>query len=387
MLLQQLSHSPDIRSLINDGYELEIKGGYISIHHIPYVNFNKEIKYGTLFSPFQMIPSTNTVAKPNDHVVYFVGEKPCYADGTPIKSIELQERQVLSNDFIADFSFSSRPQIPFENFHEKFKSYIRIISNEAISLDETGTVTAKTSRPIVITEAEIPFKYFDSNSSRAKIDFLNEKFLDMKIAIVGLGGTGSYILDLVSKTCVSEIHLYDDDVFESHNAFRTPGAASISDLDNRQKKVDYLFNIYSKMHSGLIPHSEIISDLNIFKLEAMDFVFVCIDRNNVRNFITEYLLSKNVDFIDVGLGIEVMGEKLIGATRISYKQQVGSDNIEIEDNPYSSNIQIAELNALNAVQAVIKWKQHCGFYDGLKNQQSSHFILSNSKIFHDEIPA
>jgi tRNA A37 threonylcarbamoyladenosine dehydratase len=31
-----------------------------------------------------------------------------------------------------------------------------------------------------------------------------------KIAIVGVGCTGSYILDLVAKTPVSEIHMYDD---------------------------------------------------------------------------------------------------------------------------------------------------------------------------------
>lgn len=36
------------------------------------------------------------------------------------------------------------------------------------------------------------FQYPDSNSSRAKIEYLNRKFLNQKIAIIGLGGTGSY---------------------------------------------------------------------------------------------------------------------------------------------------------------------------------------------------
>jgi hypothetical protein len=37
----------------------------------------------------------------------------------------------------------------------------------------------------------------------------------------GLGGTGSYILDLVSKTPVNEILLFDSDDFLQHNAFRS----------------------------------------------------------------------------------------------------------------------------------------------------------------------
>ncbi|WP_318271316.1 ThiF family adenylyltransferase [Sphingobacterium cellulitidis] len=41
-----------------------------------------------------------------------------------------------------------------------------------------------------------------------------------KIAIIGLGGTGAYILDMVAKTPVKEIHLFDGDSFDQHNAFR-----------------------------------------------------------------------------------------------------------------------------------------------------------------------
>ncbi|RLJ31176.1 ThiF family protein [Chryseobacterium sp. 7] len=384
MSLQQINHSPDIRSLQDEGYEVEIKGGYICIHHIPYVNFEREIKYGVLFSPFQIIPGTERIGIPNDHVIHFIGEKPCHTNGNPILPLEyINEKRTLSKDLVADYSFSNKPQNPFRDFYEKFTSYIRVISNEAISLDETGTVTAKTFKPIIINETETPFIYFDSNSSRARIDFLNEKFLGMKVAIIGLGGTGSYILDFIAKTPVSQIHLFDNDTFESHNAFRAPGAASVDELSNRVSKVDYLKGIYSKMHAGLISHQEILSELNINELDNMDFVFICIDRNDARNFISKHLLSKNIPFIDSGLGINVRDERLWGATRITYNQQVGSEYNETSHNPYNSNIQIAELNAFNAVHAVMKWKQHCGFYGDSLNQNSSHFIIENFKFFHN----
>ena len=32
-----------------------------------------------------------------------------------------------------------------------------------------------------------------------------------KVAVIGLGGTGSYLLDALAKCPVAEIHLYDDD--------------------------------------------------------------------------------------------------------------------------------------------------------------------------------
>ena len=57
---------------------------------------------------------------------------------------------------------------------------------------------------------------------RAGISDLNAMLRGQKIAIVGLGGTGSYILDLIAKTEVSEIHLIDADEFVNHNAFRAP---------------------------------------------------------------------------------------------------------------------------------------------------------------------
>ena len=59
-----------------------------------------------------------------------------------------------------------------------------------------------------------------------------------KIIILGLGGTGSYILDLVAKTPVKEIHLYDGDTFYQHNAFRSPGAPSSDELRARQTEGD-----------------------------------------------------------------------------------------------------------------------------------------------------
>lgn len=49
-----------------------------------------------------------------------------------------------------------------------------------------------------------------------------------------------------------------------------------------------------------------------------------------------------------------------------------------EVNEYSTNIQVVELNALNAAFAVIRWKKLLGFYyDGASEHNSSYSISQN----------
>ncbi len=86
----------------------------------------------------------------------------------------------------------------------------------------------------------------------AQIAWRYRKISREKVAIVGLGGTGGYLLDYLAKMPVDEIHLFDGDVFSQHNAFRAPGTASKEELDKSPSKVSYFYNQYSKMHKHII---------------------------------------------------------------------------------------------------------------------------------------
>ena len=66
-----------------------------------------------------------------------------------------------------------------------------------------------------------------------------------KVAIVGLGGTGSYLLDHLAKTCVEQIHLYDDDDFNTHNAYRSPGIPTREELNEQMSKTTIIGTILS----------------------------------------------------------------------------------------------------------------------------------------------
>lgn len=143
-----------------------------------------------------------------------------------------------------------------------------------------------------------------------------------------MGGTGSYILDLVAKTAIMEIHLFDGDDFNQHNAFRAPGAASLEDLEKHMKKTDYLENIYSKMHRQIVSHGYFIDACNIDILGEMSFVFVSIDNNSVRKMIVDYLLIAGIPFIDVGVGITEVDGRLGGLVRTTVVTKDKTKHVE-----------------------------------------------------------
>ncbi|NED06398.1 ThiF family adenylyltransferase, partial [Streptomyces sp. SID6648] len=89
------------------------------------------------------------------------------------------------------------------------------------------------------TENDSPFVYRDTATSRAGLAAVHRRFRGQRIVIVGLGGSGSYILDQVAKTEVDSILLIDGDTFDNHNAFRAPGAPTLKTLRERPTKASY----------------------------------------------------------------------------------------------------------------------------------------------------
>lgn len=378
MLQQLISHSPDLKKLRDEGYEIERKGGYLCIHHIPYVNSECKVLFGTLISDLTIIGSI--AGPPSTHAIYFMGDIPCHKDGLPMNEIiNSSPNQQLGNNLVGNHYFSSKPEGSgrYENYYDKFTRYISLLSTPARKIEPN--VTALTYIPYHDDDDSV-FHYFDSNSSRANVAQLNEIFKEQKIGIIGLGGTGSYILDFVSKTPVSEIHLYDADDFSQHNAFRSPGAPSIEKLKELPKKAIYFSEIYSKMHKNIYPHVEYITRENIDKLNELTYVFICVDKNSVRNIIIDGLLSMGITFIDVGLGINIQNNKLVGIIRTTSATPHKHNHLikripseDTDDNEYVTNIQIADLNAMNACKAVEKWKKMSGFYhDDIEEYHSSY---------------
>lgn len=391
MSLKLISHSPDLKKLINEGYEIEIKNAHLLVHGIPYVNSKKEVVFGILVTPLGDLSGDKT-AKPQDHVIHFIGEHPCDREGSILKGIQHSSvKKSLAGGIEVDHSFSNKPADGYADYYQKVTTYVKIIESHAQSLNQL--VTAKTFKVIASNnDMEIVFNYLDTNSSRAEIEAISEKFKELKIAIIGLGGTGAYVLDFVSKTPVKEIHIFDEDDFFSHNAFRTPGAASIDLLRERPKKVVYLHGVYSKMHKNVIPHDYHITASKLNELSGMNFVFICIDKGGIKKLISKKLIEDKIPFIDVGVGINVEGGLIMGGVRITTVTPEKNDHInkrisfsDKDDDDYNKNVQIAEINALNAALAVIKWKKLFGFYHDQEGEHHTIYDININKLINDEI--
>lgn len=384
-----ISRSPDLKHLQDEGYNLEIKSGYLLVKDVPYVNSNKEVKYGTLVSKLDL--AGNVTKRPDNHVVNFIGDHPCESNGSPIERIRHGSQQTaLAEGIVVNHSFSAKPPNGYENYYHKMTTYIEIISGRAQAIDPM--VTPKTFRTVRAKEDESVFKYIDTASSRCEINIITKKLELDKIAIIGLGGTGSYVLDLVAKTPVKEIHLFDGDKFLQHNAFRSPGAPLIEELEEQLHKTVYFHRIYSKMRWGIFSHPDYIVVENVNQLDGMNFVFLCIDKGSVKKLVVEKLEELSIPFIDVGMGVQKTDDSLCGTLTVTTstptQRQHFRSRVSFSDddgkNEYNSNIQIADLNALNAALAVIKWKKLFGFYHDLEKEHFCAYTVDGNHLLNEE---
>jgi hypothetical protein len=157
MSLQLIGHSPDLKQLRDEGFEIEVKGGYLLIHQIPYVNSSREILRGTLVSILDLAGTMKTV-RPQSHVIYFLGEYPCNKDGSPIEGIRHStSKMTLADGVEVDHLFSSKPPSGhYDDYYHKVSSYANILSNPAKSIDQT--VTEKTFKVIVDDNTDSVFQ-------------------------------------------------------------------------------------------------------------------------------------------------------------------------------------------------------------------------------------
>jgi len=389
MLHKQISLSSDLKKLQDEGYEIQVRDGYLLVHHVPYVNSKREITYGTLVSKLELA-SDKTVNPVGDHVMRFIGEPPCNHDGSIITAILNESHdETLIDGVVVNHTFSSKLSSGnYPDYYQKVVSYERILSSQAQHIDIA--VTAKTFKIIETDDSDSVHHYIDTNSSRADIASISAKLKGLKVAIIGLGGTGSYVLDFISKT-EAEIYLFDGDDFLQHNAFRTPGAASKKRLDEKPKKVAYLHGVYSKIHKKIFPRECFITSSNLEEILGMDFVFICIDEGMIKKQITEKLIAEKIPFVDAGIGIHSIDGALSGCVRTTMVTPEKNDHIEKRisfsdggNNAYTQNIQIAELNALNASLAVIKMKKYFGFYHDLEKEYNSSYEINVNTIINDD---
>ena len=233
-----------------------------------------------------------------------------------------------------------------------------------------------------------PFNIPNTFEARSLLGSVQDCIRGMKVAIIGLGGTGSYILDLMAKTPVAEIHLVDFDDIDWHNLMRAPGAPTEDEIQKITRikslegesffKVCYHESKYAFLRNGVHAHPsgvDSISKFNQFLSDhPIDYAFVCIDQSSngdkARQDVVYEALSENqIPFIDSGISI-TLADNLIGGSITTSAYSDGSHdwqkavpNARVQGNESGyQNIQLPELNALAASLSVMEWRRQTGQY-------------------------
>ena len=149
------------------------------------------------------------------------------------------------------------------------------------------------------------------------------------------------------------------------------------------------------MRRGIVAHEVYLDASNVGLLNGMSFVFIAMDGGLAKKAVIEHLQRTGVQFIDVGLGVELVDGVLTGNLRVTTSSvaiaggvAAGRDRIWLCDdegeNEYAQNIQLADLNALNAAFAVIKWKKLLGVYFDDSNEFMSLYVLAGNAIVNED---
>ena len=89
------------------------------------------------------------------------------------------------------------------------------------------------------------------------------------------------------------------------------------------------------------------------------------------------------------MGLDLVDGSLGGMLRVTASTPEKRDHVHQgripfagggADDVYSSNIQVADLNALNAVLAVIKWKKIRGFYRDLEREHHCTYTTDGNQL-------
>ena len=234
-------------------------------------------------------------------------------------------------------------------------------------------------------QVERIFKFEIDGEDSREMRAWRDRAKGQKVAIVGLGGVGLWILDLMSKTHVDEIRIWDGDMVEGRNLLRAPGWASQDAIG--KNKAQYFGEHYKQMRRGISIHAEYWqADDHADVFQDIDFVFVAIDKEEHRTALCEFLEQMRVPFVDVGMGIELGQGQVRGSCQVFFsgedpeRWRIGIPTVEGAGEKDYYDLQLADMGALNAALAVGTWRRHIGQYESEKRDWLIRYLMESNDL-------
>ena len=188
------------------------------------------------------------------------------------------------------------------------------------------------SKPVTVAEIRLVDRYLSihntvNTSNEIKI---NEKIFDrqirafglkgqkllsqLKIGIVGVGGTGSAVAEQLVREGIKNLIVADHDKFDPSNLTRIYG----SYIDTKQDyKVDIIAKHLKKIQNDIrikTISGNIMSQKTLRYFKNCDVIFSCTDRHAPRSILNELAHQYFIPVIDIGVGIDSKNDKIVGGT-------------------------------------------------------------------------
>lgn len=136
---------------------------------------------------------------------------------------------------------------------------------------------------------------------------LNQDLRQLRVGVVGCGGTGSAVATLLARLGVGQMALFDKDIVDETNLNRLHGARQ-ADADAMLPKVTVVARSITEMGLGVrtIPVHAWIGDPTCRDaLKSCDVIFGCTDDHDGRLFLNRFAYYYLTPIIDIGLAIDV----------------------------------------------------------------------------------
>lgn len=377
-----ISHSEDLSALVRRGYCIQIRGCYLLVKNIPYIKQDGNVDQASIVTSLDVV--NDRTSAPNDHTVWWTGEMPHTEDGCSMEEDLIcnrwDEGYDIGENITVRTQWSRKPKDQggtrgYVDYKEKIETYVDYVAGPADTKVPGVLIAALTGADPEVVAAKTRFQYVNTGAYRYGTKGIDSRIEDEVIAVVGIGGSGSYIVDILMKTDVKEIHMFDDDMLEQHNAFRLAGAARIEEIQGTIPKVKWHKERYEPVRKCGIHANvrKIVGGGNSVQFTDFSTVFIAVDKLSMRRAIQFECERAGALHIAVGIGVDVEGEnddQLDGMVKLETQYQVDDivdqsvnehETGKIENDIYG-NIQTAELNMLSAALAIVEWKAKKGIY-------------------------
>ena len=285
---------------------------------IPYIAADRRIQFADIVTNLDITGAAGeeVTTQPSDHTVWWTGGTPHTAGGDSREDYLSCGKWVQGRDIGEEITvymqWSRKPKAgsrarAYKDYREKIETYVAEVGGQAEGMRPGVLEAARKGRNLTVNYSS-RFAYIDTNAYRNGTKGIESRIEEEVVAVIGVGGTGSYLVDVLAKTNVKELHLFDDDVMRIHNAFRVAGAARVGELGGQKSKIKWHAERYGEVRKeGLHLHPMKLNDENIDALRGYTTAFIAVDDLAVRRTIQRACTAMGILHVSVGIGLEVEG--------------------------------------------------------------------------------